>query len=168
MVDNYIRALTGGLGKHVTDIIDATVLRDKDAPVKPAWTAADIPLVKAFVARFPSADAQAIQHFYDTYDERKMATAGIKNLQKTGQPADPSLLRENPIQGVHNALGTGFKAIRTIMADKTMSAEDKRTAMDLTYLFMIEKAKQGNIALEQSKRTQTPPPGFVPYQPGAP
>lgn len=165
IVDNYIRSLTGGLGKHVTDIIDATVLRDKDAPTKPAWTAADIPLVKAFVARFPSADAQAIQQFYDTYDERKMATAGIKHLQKTGQPEDPSLLRENPVQGVHNALGVGFKTIRNIMADKNMSAEDKRTAMDLTYLFMIEKAKQGNIALEQSKRKQTPPPGFIPYQP---
>jgi hypothetical protein len=166
MVDNYIHAWSGGMGKYITDMIDVG-LRDKDAPVKPAWSGADIPVLKGIVARFPSGSAQAIQQFYDTYDERKQAAAGIKNLQKKGLPEDPSLLRENPIQGIHNALGVGFKTVRNIAADKNMSAEDKRTAMDLTYLFMIEKAKQGLNALDESKRKATPPPGFIPYQPGA-
>ena len=166
MIDNYIRAWSGGMGKYITDMIDLG-LRDKDAPVKPAWSAADVPVLKGLVARFPSADAQAIQQFYDAYDERKQAAAGIKNLQKKGLPEDPALLRENPIQGIHNALGAGFKTVRNIAENKNMSAEDKRTAMDLTYLFMIEKAKQGNAALEQSKRQREPPPGFIPYQPRA-
>lgn len=165
MVDNYIRAWSGGMGKYITDMIDAGLLRDKDAPVKPAWSASDVPILKGLVARFPSAGAQSIQQFYDTYDERKQAAAGIKNLQKKGLPEDPSLLRENPIQGIHNALGVGFKTVRNIADNKTMSAEDKRTAMDLTYLFMIEKAKQGLKALEESKRKATPPPEFTPYQP---
>jgi hypothetical protein len=165
MVDNYIHAWSGGMGKYVTDMIDYIALRDKDAPVKPAWSGADIPVLKGIVARFPSGSAQAIQQFYETYDERKMAAAGIKNLQKKGLPEDPSLVRENPIQGIHNALGVGFNTVRNIADNKTMSAEDKRTAMDLTYLFMIEKAKQGLKAMEESKRKATPPPGFTPYQP---
>jgi Large polyvalent protein associated domain 38 len=164
MVDNYIRAWSGGMGKYITDMIDLG-LRDKDAPVKPAWSASDVPVLKGLVARFPSADAQAIQQFYDTYEERKQATAGIRNLQKKGLPEDPALLRENPIQGIHNALGAGFKTVRNITENKNMSAEEKRTAMDLTYLFMIEKAKQGIKALEESKRKATPPPNFIPYRP---
>ena len=91
IIDNYIRQWTGGLGKHVTDMLDYGVFRAKDAPVRPSWSAADVPLLKAFVARFPSSDAEAIKQFYDTYEERKMAAAGIKNLQKKGLPEDPDL-----------------------------------------------------------------------------
>ena len=167
IIDNYIRQWAGGLGKHVTDMLDYGIFRAKDAPVRPSWSAADVPLLKGFVARFPSSDAEAIRQFYDTYEERKIAAAGIKNLQKKGLPEDPTLLRENPVQGIHNALGVGFKTVRNIMDSKTMSADDKRAAIDLTYLFMIEKAKQGNKALENSKRKATPPPNFIPYRPEA-
>lgn len=43
-------------------------------------------------------------------------------------------------------------AVNRIMANKEMSPDDKRAAIDLTYLIMIEHAKRGLAAFEKSKR----------------
>ena len=43
-------------------------------------------------------------------------------------------------------------AVTRITNDKKMSADDKRAAIDLTYLLMIEHAKKGVEAMERTKR----------------
>jgi hypothetical protein len=40
-------------------------------PVKPTPTLADIPVVKAFMVRYPSATTQSIQDFYDQHEVTK-------------------------------------------------------------------------------------------------
>jgi hypothetical protein len=155
MIDNYIRQWTGGLGKHVVDLIDMGIKSQQDRPPEPSKGLADMPGIKAFVARFPSQSAQSIQDFYDTRTDRKMNAADIKALQKT-DPAGAAERRSKSDTYTGDTFAKQLKAdrdaIKRIAADKNMSPDDKRAAMDLTYLLMIEHAKAGNAAFERNKR----------------
>jgi hypothetical protein len=156
VIDNYIRQWTGGLGSYVVGIMDQ-MLKPKDAPPGPTWTAADTPLLKAFAARFPGANAQSIQDFYDTYADRKTAKASFDDLMKHNPAAAKVAAKEHP-----EAFATGdqfnkiinqlHKRVRNIYDDRTMSPENKRTAIDMTYLQMIETARRGNKFFETTAR----------------
>src|SRR5204863_8151537 len=79
VIDNYIRGWTGTLGTYAVQIADAAlrkagVLPD---PIQPARTLADIPAIRAFVVRYPSASAQSIQDFYDRYDKSAKLSATV-------------------------------------------------------------------------------------------
>jgi hypothetical protein len=155
IIDNYIRQWTGGLGSHVTSLIDAGIKSQKDMPVEPTKSAADLPLFKAFVARFPDRGAQAVQDFYDMRNDRKTEQAGIKAAQKTDpKGAAERMKSSSPYTGEPFAkiLKADRDAVTRIMNDKKMSADDKRAAIDLTYLLMIEHAKRGVEAIERTKR----------------
>ena len=56
------------------------------------------------------------------------------------------------------ALQASRDAVTRIQNDKAMSPDDKRAAIDLTYLSMIELARRGLEVFEQTKRK---PKGYV-------
>jgi hypothetical protein len=143
IIDNYIRQLTGGLGQHVVSLIDAGLKAGKDLPPAPERSWADIPGIKAFAVRFPDRNAQSIQDFYDTRKERQEAKAGGDKKSDTGEDFSKNLKAQRD-------------AITKITNDKTMSPADKRTAIDVTTLMMIETAKRG---LAHFERTKPPEPG---------
>lgn len=155
IIDNYLRQYTGGLGKHVVDLMDRVLEASGDVAPRnrPAATAADTPLLKAFAARFPDAGAQSIQDFYDTYAERKEAKTTLKYLQKRGE-TDADLAREATAEGVHKLIGTLHKRVRDVVEDKKMEPERKREVIDTLYLQMIGAARRGNALFERTKRQQ--------------
>jgi hypothetical protein len=53
-------------------------------PVKPLDTLSDLPVIKAFVIRYPSASAQSIQDFYDDYFASKRLYDTKMMLAKEG------------------------------------------------------------------------------------
>jgi hypothetical protein len=157
IIENYIRAWTGGLGGHVMNIVDtslkkAGVLPD---PVRPAKTLADLPVIKAFVVRHPSASAKSIQKFYDKFVERRTVLNTIKQQAKAGnfeaslreaQLAPAALL---DISNVADALSTHNKAIQMITVDPSMDEDEKRQIIDRLYYQMIEISKVGNDLIEE-------------------
>jgi len=158
IIDNYIRQWSGGLGQHVTSLLDKSLQASGVTlpKVEPTPTLADMPGIKAFVARFPSASVQSVQDFYDTYDERKKTKTTADYMQKHGQPTVAQALREaNSVtvaEPIHKALGAQFKAIRNIYEDPKMSADDKRQNIDLIYLQAMEIAKRGNAIFDRTRR----------------
>jgi hypothetical protein len=154
VIDNYIRQYTGGLGSYVVNAMDA-ILKPKDAPAGPAWSAADVPGLKAFATRFPSAGAQSIQDFYDTYAERKQTKASIDALQKR-DPAAAGARRQAeafaPGDNFNKQISAMHKKVRDVYDDKSMSPQEKRQAIDTTYLQMIEVAKRGNMFFQNTKK----------------
>ena len=157
IIDNYIRQYTGGLGKYVTNAIDAAikgVSEGPDAPVSPEMEAADIPGYKAFAVRYPGSSAQSVKDFYNTRGERLQDKANLQGLKGTELQAAKLKQSHTGYDGkpVYDQLRAGFGTINRIRDDKKMSAEEKRTAMDLTYLFMIEAAKRGNAQFERTQR----------------
>jgi len=85
-LEHTIVGLSGGLGRHALNLADkATValgIREKkfEEPEKD-W--ADYPVIRAFVARFPTTHAESVAKFYDRYKEISSARATYRHLLKT-------------------------------------------------------------------------------------
>lgn len=156
--ENYIRAWTGGLGMYVMQAVDymgrkAGALPD---PVKPAGTLADMPFVKAFIARHPSMGAESIQRFYDQYGEAQKYLKTINGLQKDFKYDDIANLLPyaayKAIEGPRQALSGITKTIDLIHKDSSMSADEKRQLVDAAYFQAIEVSRLGNQAFELLKK----------------
>lgn len=157
IVENYIRGWSGGLGMYALQIAD-TALRKTGIlpdPIMPASTLADTPFVKAFVVRYPSAGAQPIQDFYDTYTSHKQVIDTVQYLAKQGDFAaavklagmDPSAMMK--LDGIKSGLTNAQRMIQIVTKDPSMTPTDKRQLIDTTYYQMINMARQGNEVTQQ-------------------
>lgn len=157
VLENYVRQWTGSIGMDTVRLIDEGLKAAGMTPVKvqPAKTINDMPVVRAFVARFPGA-SQSVEEFYDEYQKRKVNSATVKYLGKTGEAeAAGEEAASHPLQmaeKIHKALGVQSKVIRGIYLDKTMTPEEKRTLINGTYLQMIELSRAGNEVLRASAK----------------
>ncbi|MCD6320373.1 MAG: hypothetical protein J7M03_06800, partial [Candidatus Desulfofervidaceae bacterium] len=114
-----------------------------DTPPEPKMTLADIPGIRAFVARFPSANTKSIEDFYKKYNElnRKWEStkerAGIRGYGiKTATPQNLLYYRK-----VAKTLSTLRKQADIIYNSKNISPEKKREMLDNIYLSMINVAR---------------------------
>lgn len=157
VIDNYVRQWTGGTGTYAMQIADAAlrkagVLPD---PVRPAATLADIPVVKAFMVRYPSAQAQSIQDFDERSKKAEMTVNTIKFLAQQGDfesslkemtIGEDTMLRLN---GMQQALATQNKMIHMINQNPNVTPEEKRQLIDSIYYQMIEISRTGNDMLDR-------------------
>lgn len=150
LIENYVRSWTGGLGMYALQLADkglrdAGVLPD---PVKPTPTLSDIPFVKAFVIRYPSASDQKIQDFYTAY---KLNNAYIATINKKAQDGDPVALKLmeahteklDDLSGVKEAMSLHAQFVRMVYKNTDIPADEKRQLIDTTYANMIQLADHG-------------------------
>lgn len=168
LIENYVRSWTGGLGTYTLQIADkalreAGVLPD---PVKPLATLSDLPVIKAFVVRYPSASAQSIQDFYDTYYAKKRVydTFMAKVNEGDIKAADDVLkIRQDAwdeLAGMRDTITEHASIVRMIWKmpgptkehPERFTAEDKRQLIDTLYFRMIEVSAAGNKAFEEFDR----------------
>lgn len=148
-VENVVRGWTGGVGNYIMEMVDlaarkAGIVPD---PVRPADTLADIPFVRAFIARHPSSTSSSIQKWYEESAKRMQY---LKSYDIAGKNFDVASMENlakyqaykalNPIQ---NSINQVTRQIRTIYKLPDMSADEKRQTIDSLYLVKIQLAKQG-------------------------
>lgn len=161
VIDNYIRSWTGGLGNYALQIADAGlrkagVLPD---PVMPEKTLADIPIIKAFVIRYPSAQAESIQDFRESYAKSSLVLNTLKMLAKTGDvDAYERVSKLNPtdltrLSDIDKALSGHNQLIRSTYANPNIPPDQKRQIIDATYNNMIEMTRLGNKILKEVNST---------------
>ena len=168
LIENYVQAWSGGLGRYALMAADAGlrkagVLPD---PPTPAWSLSDIPVVKAFVVRYPSASTQSIQDFYDAYARDAMyfntwmakAKEGdmyaMDRIQSLGGPA--MFLQ---MDAMKTALAEHSQLVKNIWKNPDMKPDEKRQIIDTAYYNMIKIAQAGNMALRKiHERLGEPPP----------
>lgn len=159
LLENYVRSWTGGLGVYAMQAADAGlrkagVLPD---PVTPTPTLADIPVVKAFMVRYPSASTQSIQDFYDQHEVTKKYydtwlakakegdTDAMARIQAAGGPM--MFVR---LDAIKETLSDHSKLVRDIYKNPTITAPEKRQLIDGLYFNMIEIGKAGKKMLTDS------------------
>lgn len=153
IIENFIRGWSGGLGLHILNIADKALTAAGLAPepVAAASTLADIPVIKAFVVRHPSAGAEQVQRFYDRFEEYARNAETLDLLKREGDAK--GLLRELARQhgvagvdlsGIRDALSAVMKAIRLVNKNPDISPEEKRQLIDSMYFQMIGIAEMGN------------------------
>lgn len=165
LIENYVRAWSGGMGMYLFQLAD-TGLRKAGVvpdPVLPASTLADIPFIKAFIVRYPSAQAQSIQDFYDSFAAKKRVYDTYQAKAKEGdmlamervQQFDPSAMVQ--LDDIRSTLTDQGKIIRLIYKNPNMTASDKRQIIDTLYYRMIELARYGNETLRHIDTTMKEP-----------
>ncbi len=164
VVENYIRSWSGNVGMYVLQVADKALAMSggTNPPVKPSDTLADIPFVKAFVIRYPSAGAQPIQDFYDAYAPREKtintisflrSTGDVENLQKEASDPEVQDMLVN-LKGTMDAISNLSHGVRVIYNNRDYSESDKRQLIDGLYYSMIEAAKQGNDDMREIDKMQ--------------
>lgn len=162
VLDNYIRSWGGTLGQYAVDTMDkvlqkAGVTEDIE---EASPTLKDIPFVKAFVTRYPSAGAASIQDFYDNYDKFVEYRATISQLKRTGnlealqkEIEDPeNRIRMVDLSKMSRAISAQSKMIKGINKMPDLTPDEKRQMIDMYYFNMIEVAKAGNQMIEDLEK----------------
>lgn len=167
LLENYLRSWTGGMGMYALTAADAGlrktgVLPD---PIKPTATLSDIPVVRAFMVRYPSATTQSIQDFmdaqevskkfYDTWSAKAKEgdAEAMERIQKAGGPM--MFVR---LEAIKDTLTQHSKLVRDIYKNPEMKADEKRQLIDSLYFNMIEIGKAGNQMVKDSKKALEPQP----------
>ncbi len=159
VIDNYIKDWSGTLGQYALQIIakgeqGAGII--KSPPPSPTMTLAEMPIIKAFVARYPDAKAQPIQDFYDDYEKASRLNATIASLMKSGDPTDVQaamkLQKDNQgdmlqLADIKKSLGSLSKTVQFVN-DSNMKPFEKRQLMDGAYYQMSQIAKTGNKIID--------------------
>lgn len=163
LMENYIRAWTGGLGMYALQLADKA-LRETGTlpdPVTPTPTLSDIPIIKAFVVRYPSASMQSIQDFYREHEAQQRYFTTMMRKAEEGDPAAQKLLDEHSermgsLTAMKDALSMHSQLIRTIYKNPEIPADEKRQVIDTLYFRMMEIANAGNEAFRQLREGGEP------------
>ena len=163
VIENYVRSWGGSLGSYALQTTDMLLEQAGVAPddIGPKSTLSDIPFVKAFAVRFPSAQATSIQDFYDNYDKTNRVVKTIKHLAKEGdfenlqRELALDANRENFIKldGIKQGISNQRELIQKIYKMPDMSKDEKRQLIDSLYLQIIETAKFGNLLMEEVRKS---------------
>lgn len=148
-IEHMVRGYTGGAGNFLLGVVDAAARKAKLAPdpIKPTKKLEELPFVKAFTIRHPSAGAESVNKFYEEYKRRQKY---IKSSRVAGKHFDFESQQElskyqayRALDGINNQLSGVSAQIRTISRLPDMSADEKRQNIDSLYLLRIQIAKQG-------------------------
>lgn len=161
VVDNYIREYSGTLGTYVVQLADKALHAAGvgETKVPPATTLADIPFVKAFIIRNPSAKTQALQDFYDNYDKTSATVNSFQALAKSGNiEAAQKLMKANQedfakLGGIAAAISNQNATIRKIVANPNMTRDDKRQLIDGFYYRIWQEADMGNKLMKNYRQS---------------
>ena len=160
IMENYIRGWTGGLGKHVLEVLDYAAQKSGAAPEQnlPEQTLEDNWFLKSFMVRHPSASTQPIQDFQDEYARHEryfdtwqaMAKAGdieaVERIQKMGGEDNLIMLK-----GIHEAMKIQYLTIRKTYGNPGVPSSQQREIIDQSYSAMNMFAKQGNLMMKAVK-----------------
>ena len=161
-VENLIRGWTGGLGMHVLKILDAgldAAGMTAEGPTEPTKTLSDIPFIKAFAVRYPSASAEPVARFYEDYDAYRKTQNTIKTLaEKENNPAAAAKLLSKHkkrlavnLDMTYQSLRNMHRVVDAIYSNPDMTGDEKRELIDITYMGMISVAERGEGLIKAMK-----------------
>ena len=170
LMENYIRAWTGGLGTYMLQLADFGLRKTGTLPdpIKPASTLADIPVVKAFIVRYPSASAQSIQDFYDQHEttkkfydtwHAKAEEGDVEAMERIQAAGGPMMFAR--LDAIKEVLTEHSKFVRDINKNQSIKPEEKRQLIDSTYFNMIEIGKAGKQMLREAEAAMKKAPEAV-------
>lgn len=151
VVENYVRSWTGTLGGYALNVADAG-LRAAGAyktKVEPTKSVADIPFIKAFVARYPTMSSDSMQRFTEELKKQENIQASFKlRLDRLQVEGAAGLIAEHQtglvkLDGFKKAITNLNSVINKVYYNDGMTADEKRQLIDTSYYQMIEISKYG-------------------------
>jgi hypothetical protein len=156
-LENLIRGYTGGLGMWALRAANTSLGVAGVVPtrVEPTKKLADYPLISAFAVRYPTADSESIQRFFDGYKEAETNLKSAKLLVKRGEISEAKdILTKDDVARlvmVKTALTNAHRIVELIYENPKILPEEKRRMIDQTYINMSVIAREGNKVLDKYK-----------------
>lgn len=162
VIENWVRSWTGGLGMYAMQAAEWGLVKSGQVvpPPKPLATLADMPVVKAFVVRFPTANAQSIVDFHNEFLKHEEVINAIEVSRSRGDFATMAKLIGDPknedklmsLQGLNKVIGEMRRTVELINFDKEQYTPlEKRQLIDGLYFGMIQTARLGNQLVKEIK-----------------
>jgi len=159
-IEHLITGWTGTLGRYTLQLADEaakqTILKGR---VEPTKTLSDMPVIKSFVVRYPSAAAKSINDFDTEAKKVEGPYYSAMALMKEGRESSSSRaieLLEGPAMKLNQmraAMGNISAAIRHVEFTDALAPDEKRKLIDTMYSQMIMIAGEG-LELIRSARKQ--------------
>lgn len=153
VIENYVRSWSGSLGMYAIQLADQglKVAGVGDVKVKPAASISDIPFIKAFVVRNPSANSKSIGEFDKIFEENEQIMTTIKSLMKRGNYDEAEKLMMNEenqakmanLSGTRDAINAQAEFIQKVFRNPELTADEKRQLIDGVYYGIMETARVG-------------------------
>lgn len=160
-IDYLVAGYGGSLGRDLWSFLDTVAQKSGvvDKVNRPAKSLEDLPLIGAFMVKYPNAGSRSLNDFFEKADKFEQSLASIKSLMKEGsEPATRQAMQilNNADYGkftaIRGAIADVSRGIRTVHFAADISPEDKRKMIDSMYLDMIEMAKGGLAAIKEIER----------------
>ena len=156
IIDHFINAWTGGLGRIATNIIDMGLEKAGlgDKVPRPEMPITQKLGLDAFVVRHPHSGAKSIERFYDNYKDfisrkksyqyaEKMEADTEEQIDK-GYDRIEKIYDEGTLKRAYDAMKMCQKEINGIFQAPDIDSKTKKEMIDDLYNEMIEFAKAAN------------------------
>jgi len=145
-IEHFIRATTAALGRMSLESTDEILKRTGlvDVAPEPSMTLSDIPGIRGFAVRFPTANSKSIEQFYKRYIkaktqwESRKERAGIRGYGIKGLKP-PRQLKQ--YETTAKMLSLLRKTANIVYENKAMDPEEKRKTLDGIYFTMINTSR---------------------------
>ncbi len=165
VIENYALGWSATLGRYALQMADLAlhqVAPKKGQPYPawkgeqakgyeaPAWTAADMPVLRSWVSRMPSTFAEPVDEFFQNYHSATTTQATQKRLIRRDEKDAATAAREQ-VPNVNlrqhaTAIGNQFKMIEMIQNANNIPAADKTKLINRLSLGIMKTAQSGNEA----------------------
>ena len=161
-IDYLIAGYGGSLGRDLWSFLDTVAQKVGvvDKVNAPAKSIEDLPLIGAFMVKYPNAGSRSLNDFFEKAEKFEQTHASIKSLMKEGtatstQRAEFLLMNADygRLTNIRGAIADLSQGIRTIHFVGDIPPEDKRRMIDSMYLDMITLAKGGLEVMHEIERT---------------
>lgn len=171
-LENYWRSWTGTGGMYALKLLDlglrkAGAVPDPVKPERKDWSLDDIPIVQAFVIRYPKATTQNIQNFFDHYEvnkkylttlQAKMQEGDLEAMERIQKMGGEDIFLK--LDGIKQSLTTQYAIIRQInqlTAKGGIEKYEARQLIDSAYYGIIKTGDIGMEVIRQIEQARTPP-----------
>jgi hypothetical protein len=154
-IDNLIRGYTGTMGSYAMMMLDSALTGEGD-PVKATKRMEQLPVIKRFFA----GDMGNISAYYELKQEVDTVVQTVNTLQRTGNSEDlKEYLDENKklygLKSYVSVLDKNMKQLnqmaKLINASKTMTADEKREALDKIHDGQLKLTERVRILRKQQE-----------------
>jgi len=152
-IENYVLGYSAGLGRYALETMDVILKKTGivNPPPAPTGTLADVPGMRAFIAREPiGSGSESVNKFYDLLDEARRAKAGAEFLYKKNKLDEaveyfkkhPEIDYAKGLEKMASDLSVMRTVIEEIRLSRDISPEAKKEKIDMIYRLMTESTKQ--------------------------
>jgi hypothetical protein len=166
ILENYVHGYTAALGRMGLETGDMLIekLGVTDLPPEPSYGMSEIPGLRAFFSRFPTANSKSLEQFYREYNrlEKVFNTQKKKaGLRGWGVEVPPGEKLAN-FRTAAKALNLQRKLIDITYKDRDLKPKQKRELLNYYYMGLINTAR---AALKKPQIKRKEPPAIQRMQP---